>query len=79
MGEVDRGIECVGYQAHDVTGEEHPELVLDHLVQVVRPTGAIGVVGVYVPGEALQPRAPRPDRRRPGDDGWTKVLLRPAA
>jgi glutathione-independent formaldehyde dehydrogenase len=48
-GEVDRGIECVGYQAHDPSGQEHPELVLDNLVQIVRTTGAIGVVGVYVP------------------------------
>ena len=30
-------------------GEEHSELVLDNLVQVVRTAGAIGVVGVYVP------------------------------
>ncbi len=46
---VDCGIEAVGYQAHDSSGQEHPELVLDNLVQVVRPTGAIGVLGVYVP------------------------------
>jgi glutathione-independent formaldehyde dehydrogenase len=46
---VDRGVEAVGYQAHDPSGEEHPELVLDNLVQVVRSTGGIGVVGVYVP------------------------------
>jgi glutathione-independent formaldehyde dehydrogenase len=46
---VDRGVEAVGYQAHDQSGEEHPELVLDNLVQVVRSTGGIGVVGVYVP------------------------------
>jgi glutathione-independent formaldehyde dehydrogenase len=46
---VDRGVEAVGYQAHDPSGEEHPELVLDNLVQVVRATGGIGVVGVYVP------------------------------
>jgi glutathione-independent formaldehyde dehydrogenase len=48
-GQVDRGVECVGYQAHDPSGEEHPELVLDNLVEVVRTTGAIGVVGVYMP------------------------------
>ena len=48
-GGVDRGVEAVGYQAHDPTGDEHPELVLDNLVSSVRPTGAIGVVGVYVP------------------------------
>ncbi|WP_129337448.1 glutathione-independent formaldehyde dehydrogenase [Cellulomonas endophytica] len=46
---VDSGVEAVGYQAHDASGEEHPELVLDNLVQVVRTTGGIGVVGVYVP------------------------------
>jgi glutathione-independent formaldehyde dehydrogenase len=48
-GMVDRGVEAVGYQAHDPTGEEHPELVLDNLVKVVRATGVLGVVGVYVP------------------------------
>jgi len=48
-GPVDRGVEAVGYQAHDPTGEEHPEMVLDNLVKVVRTTGAIGVVGVYMP------------------------------
>ncbi|MFB9235400.1 glutathione-independent formaldehyde dehydrogenase [Plantactinospora siamensis] len=46
---VDRGVEAVGYQAHDATGQEHPELVLDNLVQVVRSTGGLGVIGVYVP------------------------------
>jgi glutathione-independent formaldehyde dehydrogenase len=46
---ADCGVEAVGYQAHDPAGEEHPELVLDNLVQVVRSTGGIGVVGVYVP------------------------------
>jgi glutathione-independent formaldehyde dehydrogenase len=46
---ADRGVEAVGYQAHDPSGAEHPELVLDNLVQVVRSTGGIGVVGVYVP------------------------------
>ncbi len=46
---TDCGVEAVGYQAHDPSGEEHPELVLDNLVKVVRSTGGIGVVGVYVP------------------------------
>lgn len=48
---VDRGVEAVGYQAHDHTGQEHPELVLDNLVKVVRSTGGIGVVGVYMPDD----------------------------
>jgi len=46
---VDCGVEAVGFQAHDAHGEEHPAMVLDNLVAVVRATGAIGVVGVYVP------------------------------
>jgi len=46
---ADCGVEAVGYQAHDHTGQEHPELVLDNLVKAVRATGGIGVVGVYVP------------------------------
>jgi glutathione-independent formaldehyde dehydrogenase len=45
---TDCGVEAVGYQAHDPSGEEHPELVLDNLVKTVRSTGGIGVVGVYV-------------------------------
>ncbi|MGI4895118.1 MAG: zinc-binding dehydrogenase [Janthinobacterium lividum] len=43
---TDRGVEAVGYQAHGSAGQEHPELVLDNLVKVVRATGGIGVVGV---------------------------------
>jgi len=46
---VDRGVEAMGYQAHDPSGQEHPELVLDNLAKSVRTTGGIGVVGVYVP------------------------------
>ena len=46
---VDCGVEAVGYQAHDPSGQEHPGMVLDNLVKVVRATGGIGVVGVYEP------------------------------
>ncbi len=52
---VDRGIEAVGYQAHDQEGIEHPEMVLDALVRCVRTTGGIGVVGVYVPQDPGAP------------------------
>ena len=51
-GQGDSGVEAVGWQAHDSTGEEHPELVLDNLVQVVKVHGGIGVLGVggiYMP------------------------------
>jgi glutathione-independent formaldehyde dehydrogenase len=46
---ADKGCECVGYQAHDPQGHEHPNLTLNNLVASVRFTGSIGVVGVYVP------------------------------
>lgn len=48
---ADCGVEAVGYQAHDASGEEHPEMVLDNLVKTVRATGHIGVVGVYNPAD----------------------------
>ncbi|GGK99631.1 glutathione-independent formaldehyde dehydrogenase [Mangrovihabitans endophyticus] len=52
---ADCGVEAVGYQAHDPSGDEHPELVLDNLIKVVRSTGGIGVVGVYVPQDPGAP------------------------
>lgn len=52
---VDCGVEAVGFQAHDPSGQEHPEMVLDNLVSVVRATGHIGVVGVYVPEDPGAP------------------------
>lgn len=48
---VDSGVEAVGFQAHDIAGHEHPEMVLDNLIAVVRATGHIGVVGVYEPSD----------------------------
>lgn len=46
---ADRGCECVGYQAHDPEGNEQPNLTMNNLVRSVRPTGGIGVIGVFVP------------------------------
>lgn len=46
---ADRGCECVGYQAHDPQGHEHPNATLNNLVKSVKFTGHMGVVGVYVP------------------------------
>ncbi|WP_380171545.1 glutathione-independent formaldehyde dehydrogenase [Kineococcus sp. DHX-1] len=46
---VDRGVEAIGYQAHDASGNEDASMVLNQLVQVVKATGGIGVVGVYLP------------------------------
>lgn len=46
---ADCACECVGYQAHNQHGEEQPNLVMNNLVEGVRPTGTIGVVGLFVP------------------------------
>lgn len=48
---ADCGIEAVGYQAHEPSGQERPELVLDWLVESVRSTGRLGVIGVYMPSD----------------------------
>ncbi|MGW4748226.1 glutathione-independent formaldehyde dehydrogenase [Streptomyces sp. NPDC004290] len=46
---ADNGCECVGYQAHDPQGEEDASLTLNGLIDAVRFTGGIGVVGVFIP------------------------------
>ncbi|MGI5142165.1 MULTISPECIES: glutathione-independent formaldehyde dehydrogenase [unclassified Streptomyces] len=46
---ADNGCECVGYQAHDTQGHEDASLTLNGLINAVRFTGAIGVVGVFIP------------------------------
>lgn len=112
---ADRGCECVGWQAHDPEGREHPEMTMNNLIGSVRATGSIGVVGVFVQkglrmgtGQAdvkaynrklrdliaadkAHPsflvshelpldRAPEAYRRFDDrDEGWTKVILKPAA
>jgi glutathione-independent formaldehyde dehydrogenase len=58
---VDRGIDAVGYQATVPEGQEQPALVLNQLVETVRPTGSIGTVGLYVPTD---PGAPDQDSAR---------------
>ncbi|MEW2258930.1 aldehyde dehydrogenase, partial [Streptomyces sp. NPDC047869] len=46
---ADNGCECVGYQAHDPQGHEDASLTLNGLIDSVRFTGDIGVVGVFLP------------------------------
>lgn len=73
---VDCGVEAVGYQAHDPSGEEHPELTLDKLVDVVRATGRIGVAGVYVPQDPGATSEMAADGRIAFDYGtlWSKGI-----
>lgn len=55
---ADRGCECVGYQAHDPGGPERPNMTVNNLVQSVRHTGSIGVVGNFA---ARDTGSPDPD------------------
>src|SRR5580698_8141258 len=46
---ADCGAECVGYQCTNARGKEVPNLTMNALVDAVKATGHIGVVGVFVP------------------------------
>jgi threonine dehydrogenase-like Zn-dependent dehydrogenase len=46
---TDRGCECVGYQCCDKHGHEANHETMNNLVASTKPTGGIGVVGVFVP------------------------------
>ena len=46
---ADCGAECVGYQCHNSAGKEVPNLTMNSLVDAVKATGTIGVVGVFIP------------------------------
>ncbi|SDN02216.1 glutathione-independent formaldehyde dehydrogenase [Actinacidiphila guanduensis] len=49
---TDKGVDAVGYQAQSgKTGEEEPAVVLNSLVETVRPTGKLGIPGLYVPSD----------------------------
>ena len=52
---ADCGCECVGYQAHDAKGDEDPNITMNNLVSSVRPTGGIGVVGIFLPEDPGSP------------------------
>ena len=46
---ADCGSECIGYQCHNAAGKEVPNLVMNSLVDCVKATGKIGVIGVFIP------------------------------
>lgn len=46
---ADCGCECIGYQCHTPAGQEVPNLVMNSLVNAVKFTGTLGVVGVFIP------------------------------
>lgn len=71
---ADRGCECVGWQAHDHGGTEHPEMVMNALVDSVKATGGLGIIGVYVPKDPKSPDALGKQGKIAFDFGkfWTK-------
>jgi len=53
---VDRAVDAVGYQAiSDSGGKEEPNVVLTNIIRVVRPTGGLGIPGLYVPADPGAP------------------------
>ena len=66
-GGVDKGVDAVGYQALDPEetdkgddysydpAKENPAVVINSLIQVVRPTGELGIPGLYVPEDPGAP------------------------
>ena len=54
---VDRSVDAVGYQAvGSGKGEgEVPNIVMEQCIKVTRPTGGIGVPGLYVPSDPGAP------------------------
>ncbi len=71
---ADRGCECVGYQAHDPQGHEHPNMTMNNLVKSVKFTGGIGVVGIFLPQDPGGPDKMSKQGEIPFDMGlcWTK-------
>ncbi|EMA52447.1 MULTISPECIES: glutathione-independent formaldehyde dehydrogenase [Halococcus] len=63
-GGVDRGVDAVGYQAIDPDKQadddydparENPAIVLNNLIRTVKPTGELGIPGLYVPDDPGAP------------------------
>jgi len=63
--EVDKGVDAVGYQALDPDTDvgsdaydparENPAVVLNQLIDVVKPKGQLGIIGLYVPSDPGAP------------------------
>lgn len=72
-------------------GEEQPAVVLNQLVDAMRHTGRLGVVGLYLPKDPARPTRTPPRQvavqHRPPmaayarfdrrEDGYSKVVLKP--
>ena len=53
---VDRAVDAVGYQATTGDGKtELPNTVIKQMIEIVRPTGGLGIPGLYVPTDPGAP------------------------
>ncbi|HEY3423714.1 MAG TPA: aldehyde dehydrogenase [Negativicutes bacterium] len=72
------GIDAVGYQALDRQdpAREKPTQVIEDLARIVNSTGAIGLIGVYFPGDpgAVDPKAKEGVFSLPLGDIWQKGI-----
>ena len=46
---ADCGAECIGYQCTNSAGKQVPNLVMNSLVDTVKATGTLGIIGVFIP------------------------------
>ncbi|MCJ1281524.1 hypothetical protein MMC26_000844 [Xylographa opegraphella] len=54
-GMVDRSVDAVGYQATGSGEEEVPNIVIEQCIKITRPTGGVGIPGLYVPSDPGAP------------------------
>ncbi|MCJ1388178.1 hypothetical protein MMC18_001023 [Xylographa bjoerkii] len=54
-GMVDRSVDAVGYQATGSGEEEVPNIVIEQCIKLTRPTGGLGIPGLYVPSDPGAP------------------------
>jgi glutathione-independent formaldehyde dehydrogenase len=78
MAGVTCGIDAVGYQAKDFEdpSKEQPTSLTEQLVDLVNPTGALGIIGVFLPEDpgGVDAAAKRGEYRMPWGKLWSKGI-----
>ncbi|HEX3572956.1 MAG TPA: formaldehyde dehydrogenase, glutathione-independent [Rhodopila sp.] len=73
--EVDAAIDAVGFEAKGHGGQDRPAIVLNQMMEITRPAGAIGIPGLYVtsdPGASSEEERKGSLSLRLGE-GWSKA------
>lgn len=78
MAGVMCGIDAVGYQArdHEDPSREQPTSLTEQLVEVINPTGALGIIGVFLPEDpgGKDAAAKQGEYRLPWGKLWSKGI-----